>query len=82
MNWVVNDPTFNVNNNVPDYLITLTVNAAASGEFDYLWGTARCANDVVYSAAPHSRHPDAPGQRFDEFGGRRLAEEKVSLINL
>ena len=28
MNWVVNDPTFNVNNNVPDYLITLTFNTA------------------------------------------------------
>lgn len=52
MNWVVNDPTFNVNNNVPDYLITLTFNAPPNGEFDYLWGTARCANDVVYSAAP------------------------------
>ena len=52
MNWVVNDPTFNVNNNVPDYLITVTFAPTPGGEYDYLWGTARCANDVVYSAAP------------------------------
>lgn len=52
MNWVVNDPTFNINNNVPDYLITLTFNAPPNGEFDYLWATALCANDVVYSPVP------------------------------
>jgi hypothetical protein len=52
MSWVVNDPTLNFNNNVPDYLITINFAPAPGGEYDYLWGTARCANDVVYSAAP------------------------------
>lgn len=52
MTWVVNDPTFNVNNNVPDYKITLVFNNPPNGEFAYLWATARCANDVVYSPAP------------------------------
>jgi hypothetical protein len=52
MNWVVNDPTLNFNNNVPDYLITVTFAPGPGGEYDYLWGTARCANDVVYSATP------------------------------
>jgi len=51
MNWVVNDPTLDFNNTVPDYLITITFNAPPNGEFDYLWATAKCGNDIVYSAA-------------------------------
>lgn len=48
MSWVVNDPALDYNNGIPDYLITITFpNFIPAGEFEYLWATARCANDVV-----------------------------------
>lgn len=48
MSWVVNDPTLNFNNNIPDYLITIVFPGVfAIGNFEYLWTTALCANDVV-----------------------------------
>jgi hypothetical protein len=52
MSWVVNDPLLNFNDNIPDYLITITFNTPPNGEFEYLWATALCANDVVYSQVP------------------------------
>jgi hypothetical protein len=52
MSWVVNDPLLNVNDNIPDYLITIIFNTVPSGEFEYLWATAKCANDVVHSPVP------------------------------
>jgi len=55
MSWVVNDPQVlvnpntSINNNVPDYLITITFpNFSWTGEWEYLWATAKCGNDVVH----------------------------------
>ncbi len=48
LSWVVNDPTLNFNNNIPDYLITITFpGIMALGNWEYLWATARCSNDVI-----------------------------------
>ncbi|MGQ9920853.1 MAG: PEP-CTERM sorting domain-containing protein, partial [Desulfobacca sp.] len=47
MIWVVNDPSLDFNNNIPDYLITITFPFLVGSDIEYLWGTARCANDVV-----------------------------------
>jgi len=48
MSWVVNDPTLNFNNNIPDYLITIVFpGVSAVGDVEYLWSTALCANDVI-----------------------------------
>lgn len=48
ISWVVNDPTFNTNNDKPDYLITIEFPGTFfTGNFEYLWATAKCANDVI-----------------------------------
>lgn len=52
ISWVVNDPLLNVDNAVPDYWITITFPGVfATGNWEYLWGTAVCANDVVHASA-------------------------------
>lgn len=48
MSWVVNDPDLDFNNNIPDYLITIVFpGTLATGDWEYLWATARCGNDVI-----------------------------------
>ena len=48
MSWIVNDPTLNFNNNIPDYLITIVFPVTyANYDFEYLWATALCGNDVI-----------------------------------
>jgi hypothetical protein len=51
--WVVNDPTLNINNNDPNYKITVTFPNIVGAQAEFLWGTALCGNDIVHvSAAP------------------------------
>lgn len=50
--WVVNDPALDVNNNIPDYLITVTMPGIQGAPAEFLWGTARCANDIVHTPIP------------------------------
>lgn len=53
ISWIVNDLSLDFNNAIPDYLITISFPGVfAVGDWEYLWGTAICANDVVHTTAP------------------------------
>jgi hypothetical protein len=53
ISWVVNDSSLDFNNNIPDYLITVSFpNLFATGDFEYLWGTTVFANDVIHAPKP------------------------------
>ena len=76
MVWSVNDATFDVNNNIPDYLITVSF-AVPGAPSEFLWGTARCANDVVHSPAPIPGTLLLLGSALISLAGAGLRKKKL-----
>ncbi len=78
MNWVVNDRTLDFNNNVPDYLITVTFAPAPGAEYDYLWGTARAPMTwLAASATPIPGTLVLLGSALISLAGAGLRKKKL-----